>query len=117
VATYTVQNVTEAGVGASFVAVGASDTFTPAASDYDKAFILEVKNAGGTQDSVVIDDPLTQGPAGATAFNPDVTVVVPITTGDVRIRLAPIRRYLQANGTVAVTHSFTTSVTANVFTY
>jgi hypothetical protein len=116
-ASYTVQSITEAGVAASFVAVGASDTFTPAASDYDKAFILQVKNAGGSPDSVVVDDPNTLGPAGATAFNPDVTVSVPATTGDVRIRLAPIRRYLQSNGTVAVTHSFTTTVTANVFTY
>jgi hypothetical protein len=64
---------------------------------------------------VAIDDPNTLGPAGATAFNPDVTVSV--TNAQERIiRLGPIRRYINTGtGNVTVTHSFTTSVTAAVF--
>jgi len=114
-AAYTVQTVTEAGVTPTYTAVSASDTFTPAAADYDKPHILHVKNAGGSPDSVVIDDAssLSNAP-GATAYNPDLTISV--TNAQERfIRLAPVRRYLQSNGTVVVTNSFTTSVTAAVF--
>jgi hypothetical protein len=114
-ATYTVQTVTEAGVVPTYTSVAASDTFTPAAADYDKTHILHVKNAGGSPDSVVIDDTLSlSNAAGATSYNPDVTVVVSNAT-ERFIRLTPIRRYLQSNGTVVVTNSFTTSVTAAVF--
>jgi|SRR4249920_3060338 len=114
-AAYTVQSVTEAGVVPTYTAVSATDTFTPSAADYDKTHILHVKNAGGSPDSVVIDDISSlSNAAGATAYNPDVTVVVSNAT-ERFIRLTPIRRYLQANGTVAVTNSFTTTVTAAVF--
>jgi hypothetical protein len=114
-ATYTVQTVTEAGVVPTYTAVSASDTFTPNAADLDKPHFLHVKNAGGSPDTVVIDDAssLTNAP-GATSYNPDVTVAVANAT-ERFIRLAPIRRYLQSNGTVAVTNSFITSVTAAVF--
>jgi hypothetical protein len=114
-AAYTVQTVTEAGVTPTYTAVSASDTFTPATADLDKPHILHVKNAGGSPDTVVIDDAssLSNAP-GATAYNPDLTVSV--TNAQERfIRLSPVRRYLQSNGTVAVTNSFTTSVTAAVF--
>lgn len=114
-ATYTVQTVTEAGITPAYTAVGATDTFTPAATDYDKTMILHVKNAGASPDSVSVADPNTQGPAGATAFNPAVTVSV--TNAQERmIRLAPIRRYVNTStGAVTVTHSFLTTVTAGVF--
>jgi hypothetical protein len=114
-AAYTVQTVTEAGITPTYTGVSASDTFTPATADLDKTHILHVKNAGGSPDSVVIDDPnsLTNAPGGTT-YNPDVTVSV--TNAQERfIRLTPVRRYVQANGTVVVTNSFTTSVTAAVF--
>lgn len=114
-ATYTVQTVTEAGVTPTYTGVSASDTFTPATADLDKPHILHVKNAGGSPDSVSVDDPTSQSNApGATAYNPDVTVSV--TNAQERfIRLNPVRRYVQTNGTVVVTNSFTTSVTAAVF--
>jgi len=114
-AAYTVQTINEAGVSPTYTAVSASDTFTPATADLDKTHILHVKNAGGSPDSVVIDDPNSlSNAAGATAYNPDVTVSV--TNAQERfIRLTPVRRYTQANGTVVVTNSFTTSVTAAVF--
>jgi len=114
-AAYTVQTVTEAGVVPTYTAVSASDTFTPGTADLDKTHILHVKNAGGSPDTVVIDDTVSlSNAAGATAYNPDVTVVVTNAT-ERFIRLTPIRRYLQSNGTVVVTNSFTTTVTAAVF--
>jgi hypothetical protein len=114
-ASYTVQTVTEAGVIPTYTAVSGSDTFTPATADLDKPHILHVKNAGGSSDTVVIDDATSLSNApGATSYNPDVTVAVANAT-ERFIRLAPVRRYLQSNGTVAVTNSFTTSVTAAVF--
>jgi nitrogenase molybdenum-iron protein alpha/beta subunit len=114
-AAYTVQTVTEAGITPTYTGVSASDTFTPATADLDKTHILHVKNAGGSPDTVVIDDPNSlSNAAGATAYNPDITVSV--TNAQERfIRLAPVRRYVQANGTVAITNSFITSVTAAVF--
>jgi len=114
VATYTVQSIVEAGLNPTYVAVGASDTFTPAAGDENRVHILHVKNAGGTQDVVAVDDPNSVSPAGATTFNPDLSVTVPVTTGDRLIRI-PLPRCRQSNGTVSITHSFTTSVTAAVF--
>lgn len=114
-AAYTVQTVTEAGITPTYTGVSASDTFTPATADLDKTHILHVKNAGGSPDSVVIDDTVSLNNApGGTAYNPDLTVSV--TNAQERfIRLTPVRRYVQANGTVVVTNSFTTSVTAAVF--
>lgn len=114
-ATYTVQTVTEAGITPTYTAVGASDTFTPATADLDKTHILHVKNAGGSPDTVVIDDTVSLNNApGGTAYNPDLTVSV--TNAQERfIRLTPVRRYVQSNGTVVVTNSFITSVTAAVF--
>jgi len=114
-AAYTVQTVTEAGITPTYTAVSASDTFTPATADLDKTHILHVKNAGGSPDSVVVDDTVSLNNApGGTSYNPDLTVSV--TNAQERfIRLTPVRRYLQSNGTVVVTNSFTTSVTAAVF--
>ena len=55
--------------------------------------------------------------AGDRVAAPDVTVSV--TNAQERIiRLSPVRRYVAVGtGLVTVTHSFTTSVTAAVFTY
>jgi hypothetical protein len=114
-ATYTVQTITEAGLNPTYTAVGASDTFTVNAADIDKTHILHVKNAGGSSDSVSVDDPNSSGPAGATSFNPDLTVSVP-NGGERFIRLLPARRYANTSTfVVTVTHGFTTSVTAAVF--
>lgn len=114
-ATYTVQTIVVGGLAPSYTAVSASDTFTVAATDMDKIHILHVKNAGGSPDSVVIDDPNSQDPGSATQFNPDVTVSVPATTGDRLIRVNPRRFANQVTGVVTVTHGFTTTVTAAVF--
>jgi hypothetical protein len=115
-AVYTVQSITEAGLNPTMTAVSATDTFAPAAADYDKAFILHVVNGGGSPDSCAVDDPnSTTNAPGSTAYNPDITVSV--TNAQSRfIRLNPIRRFVNTGtGNVTVTHSFTTSVTAAVY--
>ena len=112
-ATYTVQEVTHDGITPTYTAVSASDTFT---APTDGTFvILHVKNAGGSSDTVVVDDPNTGSPAGTeVAFNPDLTISV--TNGQERmIELDPSRFTNTSTGLITVTHSFTTSVTAGVF--
>jgi len=113
VATYTVQSIVEAGLNATYTAVGSSDTFTPTAGDENRVHILHVKNAGGSPDVVAVDDPNSVSPAGAQAFNPDLSVSV--TNAQERFIRIPMPRCRQSNGTVSVTHSFTTTVTAAVF--
>ena len=110
-ATYTVQTLTEAGLNATYVAVGSSDTFAPIS---DSPHILHVKNAGGSPDSVSVDDPTSISPPGATQFNPDITVSV-TNAQDRFIPIKPGRFKNTGTGVITVTHSFTTSVTAAVF--
>jgi hypothetical protein len=76
---------------------------------------LHVKNGGASPDSVVVDDPNSgAGPAGYTAFNPDITVSV--TNAQERM-IGPItdRFAAAADGLAVITHSFTTTVTAGCF--
>jgi len=113
-ATYTVQTVTEAGVVPTYTAVAASDTFTPATADLDKTHILHVKNAGGSSDTVTVDDPSSVTPIAATAFNADQTGAVANATERV-FRIDPRRCRNAGTGLITVTHSFTTTVTAAVF--
>ena len=92
------------------VAVSASDTI--AATQFGASgCILRVINAGGTQDSVTVSDPnLTiLGSAGT-----PVAVVVPITTG-IRMILIPLAAINQSTQVATVNHSFTTTVTCELF--
>lgn len=104
----TTQNISRAGLTPAFAAVAASDTFTPDAQTF-----IEVKNAGGTIDNVVIS--VLQGdPPGLTIS--DVAVSVPITTGDKMIGPLPANFFADpTTGLGTITHSFTTSVTEGVF--
>jgi hypothetical protein len=89
------------------VAVSASDTVSATGGS---AYILEVINGGGSPDTVVIVDPGTT-PAGNSATNAGVAVA------------AGARRHFRlddydVNPTtqlITITHSFTTSVTCNLF--
>jgi hypothetical protein len=110
-ATYTVQQVSEAGTLGTYTAVSATDTFTPL---NDLPHILHVKNAGGSSDTVTVDDPNSVTPVAATAFNPDPTGVVANAT-ERFFRIDPRRCRNSGTGLVTVTHSFTTTVTAAVF--
>ena len=110
-AAYTVQTVVTAGAVPTYAAVSASDTFTPTSN---QPHILHVKNAGGSPDSVVIDDPNSVNPGSATQFDPDVTVSV-ANASEKMIRIDPLRFKNTGTGVITITHSFTTSVTAAVF--
>lgn len=107
-AALTTQNISRAGITPTFAAVAASDTFTPDAQTF-----IEVKNAGGTIDNVTIAV-LAGDPPGLTIA--DVTVAVPITTGDKMIGPLPPNYFADpTTGLGTITHSFTTTVTAGVF--
>lgn len=89
------------GPATTFSAVSASDTMAP-----DDRGFLWVKNASGTIDSVVVVVPGTSfGQA-----NPDVTISVPITTGE-RLIGPLVASLADSSGVITITHSQTTSVT------
>ena len=96
------QQVVITGTTPSYGAVAASDTLVP-----DERGFLIVKNASGTSDNCVIVVPgTTYGQA-----NPDVTVAVPITTGERWIGPMVPALADPTTGLITVTHSQTTSVT------
>lgn len=103
-------SITTAGGTPAAVSVAASDTI--AASQFGaNGCILRVINAGGTIDNVTISDPTVTalGNAGTPA-----TVAVPITTG-VRMILIPLAAIDAATQVATVNHSFTTSVTCELY--
>jgi hypothetical protein len=108
-AALTSQSPVLAGVTPSAVAVAASDTIAEAQLGPVGA-LVRVINAGGSPDTVTITDPNTTV-VGSVATNP--TVSVPATTG-IRMILLP-RALLNSSGVITVAHSFTTSVTIEVY--
>jgi hypothetical protein len=110
-AALTAVSITTAGATPAPVAVAASDTI--AATQFGPTgCILRVINAGGTQDSVTITDPnLSVLGNAVTAPTP---VVVPITTG-VRMIFIPLAAINQATQLATVNHSFTTTVTCELY--
>lgn len=74
---------------------------------------LRFANTAGTSTTVTLDDPTSVTPVSATAFNPDVAVVVPATTGVRYILLdaAALARFRDpANGRI----NYTTSAQAGL---
>ena len=109
-AALTVQVPTATGITPSYAAASASDTFTPTTGH---AYLLHVINAGGSSDTVQVDDP-NSALEGAASFNPDLSVAVP--NGQQRmILIQPARFRNTTTGLITITHSFTTSVTVGVF--
>ena len=53
-----------------------------------KTLLVRMTNTGGSPVTVTVDDPVSVSPVAATAFNPDIGVAVPATTG-VRAFLIP----------------------------
>jgi len=101
----TYQQVQITGTAPSYSAVTASDTCVP-----DERGFLHVKNTTGTIDTCVVVVPGTSyGQA-----NPDVTVTVPITTGDRMI--GPLVPALAdpTTGLITITHTNTSATCALV---
>lgn len=100
----------QAGTAPAPAAVSASDTI--AAGQFGPTGVdVRVMNAGGTVDNVTVLDPnLTIiGGTGALA-----AVTVPITTG-IRTIFVPLNAINQATQVATITHSFTTTVTCEVW--
>jgi hypothetical protein len=102
----TVQALDIVGVAPSFVAVSSSDEFPN-----DGKTVIEVKNGGGSSDTVTIDslEACNQGSDHNGGSS------VPATTGDKVFGPFPMSRFNNSNGRVTITHSFTTSVTCAVY--
>ena len=74
-----------------------------------------VRNTNGATRDVTIDDPTSVAPANAVQFNPDVTVTIPITTGERWIPV-PARFGNPADGGLAaITYSATAGLTVGAF--
>ena len=95
----------------TYSSVAASDTF---AMTSGHSYLLIVRNAGGSPDTVTIDDPNSANPGAAVAFDADATGSVPATTGERWFKLNPARFKNAATGLCTITHSFQTSVTCAV---
>lgn len=96
------QQVGITGTTPSYGAVAASDTIVPD----DRTFLI-VKNASGTIDNAVVVVPGAEYGQN----RPDVTVAVPITTGERWIGPMVADLADPATGLITVTHSQTASVT------
>ena len=71
-ATYTPQAASLAGIVPTYNAAALSDVL----QQNNGRVYIHVKNGGGSSLNVTIDDPNSQTPVSATAFNPDVVVAV-----------------------------------------
>jgi hypothetical protein len=108
VALLTTQQVAMTGLAPTYSAVTASDTI-PTESD---GMFLHVKNANASPCTVTITDN-SRTVAGAASAN--FSVSVPATTGDRLIGPIPRAAASSGAGTITVTYSPTSSVTAALF--
>lgn len=77
-------------------------------------YLIHVKNGHSASQSVVIDDPNTPSPAGATTFNPDVTDPVP-NAGERFIKVDDPGRFRDPNtGRISLSYSGTTLLTLKI---
>lgn len=109
-ATLVKQAIGPLGVTPAYVAANAGgDKVLPGPTTF-----LHIKNGGGAPITVSVDDPTTPSPPGATAFNPDLGVVV--TNAQERM-IGPLTdRYANpTDGLVAITYTGVTTVTVGVF--
>lgn len=106
----TATSPTNNGTTTTPAAVAVSDTIS-SASMSSKGCILKVINGGGSSDTVAITD-ASLTPAGSVATNPG-SAVANGTSKTFWIRPEQVN---QSTGLVTVTHSFTTSVTYELWT-
>jgi len=86
-------------------AAAASDSF-----DNNGRVMIRVNNAGGASTVLTVDDPGTNQPVAATAFNPDAAITIVNGTTKV-IGPFPTARFNDGNGRVQLSWSVTASVT------
>jgi hypothetical protein len=90
---------TPGGAAVTPTTMTASDTIPVQAGG---RYVLVTRNTTGTPLVTTIDDPNSAGPTGAQAFNPDVQVTTPITTG-VRSTLLDANRFRDSSGNINLT--------------
>lgn len=96
--------------GALVAAAGGGDKAKPG-----EGVFLVVRNTNGATRDVTINDPTSKNPGAAVAFNPDVTVTVPATTGEVWIPLTERFADPADGGLASWTYTAVTGVTVGVF--
>lgn len=108
-ATLSVQTVTRAGINTTLAAAAAAgDKFLPDSHTY-----LHVKNTNAATRTVTIVTPRTVAPDITMG---DVAVVVPATTGDVKIGPFPADLFADpADGLASITYSSEVGVTVGAF--
>ncbi len=94
-------------------AAGGGDTITPTVGDF-RNFLFFVNNGGGASITVTVDDPNSQSPVAATAFNPDPAITVVNATAR-SILLVTSRVLNVATGLINIAYSAVTSVTVAVY--
>lgn len=105
-AALTLHNVSPSGAQVTYAAAsGGGDTVRAGARTF-----ISVRNAGGGSVTVTVNDTKSQAPAGASEFDPDLSVVVAPSTEKV-IGPLPAERFANASGLVEVTYSGVSSVT------
>lgn len=103
-------SITNLGGTPAPTAVASSDTIA-ATMFGSNGCILRVINAGGTVDNVTISDPTLTGLGNA---GTPTAVTVPITTG-IRMIFIPTAAINQSTQVATVNHSFTTTVTCELY--
>jgi len=105
------QQVVPGGLGPTYSAVTASDTFVPTAAGGAATF-LHVKNGNAASCTVTVVQK-TACSYGSNTPTHDLVVSVPATTGDRMIGPIPAERYQDpTTGVATVTYSVTATVTA-----
>lgn len=107
-----IQEVDALGALAPTYAAAATDDYI-VPDDNDTKLLLHIKNSDAAAHSVTLDDVTTQGPAGAAAFNPDVTINVP-AGGERMIQLTQLGRFKNDTGQIPLSWSLTTGMTVAV---
>lgn len=78
-------------------------------------YLLITRNTTATPLVTTVDDPNSAGPAGAQAFNPDLQVTTPITTGERATVLDAARFRDPVSGNIVLTNTgFAAGTTAAV---
>jgi hypothetical protein len=81
-----------------------------------KSLLLRFSNTGGSPVTVTIDDPTSVTPVAATAFNPDIGVAVPATTGLRTFLIPDVTRFVDpATGRLNWTYSGALTGTCEVY--
>jgi hypothetical protein len=94
-------------------AAGGGDVFPAVQGAH---YLLRIINGSGAGITVTVDDPTTQSPSGATAFNPDLAKLIAAGTEQMfNLSERDVTRFRNpANGNIALSYSGVTSLTVQV---